>query len=85
MGLWPMKGSELGLLLRMPSVQCNKGVKPGLGNLQSSEIVNKAKMMAPPAHTATASTSTLCKLLTWDAAGVWQEVIIYFYLFCVCV
>eukprot|EP00884_Botryococcus_braunii_P014144 jgi/Botrbrau1/22730/Bobra.0132s0068.1 len=40
---------------------------------QSSEIVNKAKVIAPPAHTATASTSTLCKLLTWDAAGVWQE------------
>jgi hypothetical protein len=28
--------------------------------------------MAPPSHTATASTSTLCKLLTWHQAGVWQ-------------
>lgn len=28
--------------------------------------------MAPPDHTATASTSTLCKVLTWDGAGVWQ-------------
>ncbi len=28
--------------------------------------------MAPSSHTATASTSTLCKLLTWDQQGVWQ-------------
>ena len=29
--------------------------------------------MAPPSHTATASTSTLCKMLTWHAAGAWQQ------------
>jgi hypothetical protein len=28
--------------------------------------------MSPPSHTATASTSTLCKLLTWHQSGVWQ-------------
>lgn len=28
--------------------------------------------MAPPAHTATAATSTLCKLLTWHLDGTWQ-------------
>jgi hypothetical protein len=28
--------------------------------------------MAPPAHTATAPTSTLCKLLTWRAEGAWR-------------
>jgi hypothetical protein len=28
--------------------------------------------MAPPAHTATAATSTLCKLLTWHLEGIWQ-------------
>jgi hypothetical protein len=28
--------------------------------------------MAPPQHTATASTSTLCKLLTWHQQGTWQ-------------
>lgn len=31
-----------------------------------------AQAIAPPAHTAVASTSTLCKLLTWHQAGVWQ-------------
>jgi hypothetical protein len=29
--------------------------------------------MAPPDHTAVASTSTLCKALAWDAQGVWQH------------
>lgn len=29
--------------------------------------------MAPAAHTATASTSTLCKLLTWHMDGTWQQ------------
>lgn len=29
--------------------------------------------MAPPEHTATASTSTLCKLLTWDSQQLWQR------------
>lgn len=28
--------------------------------------------IAPPEHTATAATSTLCKLLTWDSQGLWQ-------------
>jgi len=31
-----------------------------------------AQDIAPPAHTAVASTSTLCKLLTWHLAGTWQ-------------
>ncbi|KAG2426897.1 hypothetical protein HXX76_012684 [Chlamydomonas incerta] len=35
---------------------------------QSKEMAAAAKAMAPPAHTATAPTSTLCKLLTW-----WHE------------
>jgi hypothetical protein len=29
--------------------------------------------IAPPEHTATASTSTLCKVLTWDAEQLWQH------------
>ena len=29
--------------------------------------------LAPPTHTATASTSTLCKLLTWHLDGTWQK------------
>lgn len=29
--------------------------------------------MAPPEHTATASTSTLCKLLAWDGQQLWQR------------
>ncbi|PNW86846.1 hypothetical protein CHLRE_02g098150v5 [Chlamydomonas reinhardtii] len=36
---------------------------------QNKEVAAAAKAMAPPAHTATAPTSTLCKLLTW-----WNEV-----------
>lgn len=28
--------------------------------------------IAPPSHTATASTSTLCKVLTWHLEGIWQ-------------
>ncbi|GLC37560.1 hypothetical protein PLESTB_001760900 [Pleodorina starrii] len=32
---------------------------------QGRDVVAAAKAMAPPAHTATAPTSTLCKLLTW--------------------
>eukprot|EP00877_Chromochloris_zofingiensis_P014222 jgi/Chrzof1/9053/Cz03g34110.t1 len=40
---------------------------------QSSEAVAAAKDMAPAAHTATASTSTLCKLLTWHMDGTWQQ------------
>lgn len=32
-----------------------------------------AQAMCPPAHTATASTSTLCKLLTWHQQGAWQK------------
>jgi hypothetical protein len=33
----------------------------------------RLQAMAPPSHTATASTSTLCKLLTWHLAGTWQQ------------
>ena len=32
----------------------------------------KKQAIAPPAHTAAAPTSTLCKLLTWHLAGTWQ-------------
>ena len=39
---------------------------------QSSEVVRKVKDLAPPSHTTTASTSTLCKLLTWTREGRWQ-------------
>ncbi len=34
---------------------------------------NQPQAIAPPAHTAVASTSTLCKLLTWHLAGTWQS------------
>lgn len=39
---------------------------------QGAHIVQLAKDMAPPDHTATASTSTLCKVLTWHEEGTWQ-------------
>ncbi|GBF88954.1 xylulose kinase [Raphidocelis subcapitata] len=39
---------------------------------QGPEAVAAAKAIAPPAHTAVAATSTLCKLLTWRAAGAWS-------------
>ena len=37
-------------------------------------MVERAKEMAPPQHTAAAASSTLCKLLAWDADGLWQQV-----------
>ncbi|KAK9830925.1 hypothetical protein WJX81_006147 [Elliptochloris bilobata] len=40
---------------------------------QAREVVERAKAMAPAKHTATAASSTLCKLLAWDADGVWQQ------------
>jgi sugar (pentulose or hexulose) kinase len=39
---------------------------------QNAAVVAHAKQMAPPDHAATAATSTLCKVLAWDEAGVWQ-------------
>ncbi|WIA31867.1 hypothetical protein OEZ86_002732 [Tetradesmus obliquus] len=39
---------------------------------QGAEAVAAAKAIAPASHTATASTSTLCKLLAWHQAGTWQ-------------
>ncbi|GIL57680.1 hypothetical protein Vafri_12808 [Volvox africanus] len=45
---------------------------------QAKDIVAAAKAIAPPAHTATAATSTLCKLLTWwygtGDGGNWRQV-----------
>ena len=41
---------------------------------QAGEVVERAKAMAPPQHTAAAASSTLCKLLAWDADSLWQEV-----------
>eukprot|EP00878_Enallax_costatus_P034508 GHUV01038266.1.p1 GENE.GHUV01038266.1~~GHUV01038266.1.p1 ORF type:complete len:414 (+),score=132.25 GHUV01038266.1:205-1446(+) len=40
---------------------------------QGPEAVAAAKVVAPPAHTATASTSTLCKGITWHQQGIWQQ------------
>ena len=40
--------------------------------VQPAAVVARAKQIAPPEHTATAATSTLCKVLAWDEAGVWQ-------------
>lgn len=40
---------------------------------QDAEAVARAKEMAPAGHTATAPTSTLCKVLSWDGAGAWQR------------
>ena len=40
---------------------------------QAKEVVERAKAMAPPQHTAAAASSTLCKLLAWDADGLWQQ------------
>ncbi|KAL4452139.1 hypothetical protein ABPG75_007801 [Micractinium tetrahymenae] len=39
---------------------------------QPAEAVARARALAPPDHTATASTSTLCKVLAWDGEGAWQ-------------
>ncbi|KAF5829568.1 hypothetical protein DUNSADRAFT_15895 [Dunaliella salina] len=36
------------------------------------KAVAMAKEIAPPSHTATASTSTLCKVIHWHLEGVWQ-------------
>lgn len=41
---------------------------------QGQDSVNLAAKIAPASHTATASSSTLCKLLTWHIQGRWQEV-----------
>lgn len=35
--------------------------------------LHPCQAIAPATHTATASTSTLCKLLTWHLAGTWQK------------
>ncbi|KAK9805292.1 hypothetical protein WJX72_011497 [[Myrmecia] bisecta] len=40
---------------------------------QGGAIVKLAQAIAPASHTATASTSTFCKLLTWHDQGIWQE------------
>ena len=40
---------------------------------QAKKVVERAKAMAPPQHTAAAASSTLCKLLAWDADGLWQQ------------
>lgn len=39
---------------------------------QAPEAVQAAGALAPPAHTATAASSPLCKLLAWHQEGVWQ-------------
>lgn len=39
---------------------------------QGPAVVQRVKAMAPVGHTVTASTSTLCKVVTWDDAGIWQ-------------
>jgi D-ribulokinase len=39
---------------------------------QSPHIVDLVKSIAPKDHTTVAATSTLCKLLTWSEAGIWQ-------------
>ena len=39
---------------------------------QSASVVETVKALAPPSHTTTASTSTLCKLITWSQEGKWQ-------------
>lgn len=36
-------------------------------------LVNVGQAIAPASHTATASTSTLCKVLTWHLANTWQD------------
>ncbi|GIL90925.1 hypothetical protein Vretimale_17123 [Volvox reticuliferus] len=45
---------------------------------QAKGVVAAAQAIAPPAHTATAATSTLCKLLTWwdctGDGGKWRRV-----------
>jgi sugar (pentulose or hexulose) kinase len=39
---------------------------------QSPAVVEVVKALAPPSHTTTASTSTLCKLITWTQESKWQ-------------
>lgn len=40
--------------------------------LRGCQTPSPRQAIAPPAHTAAAATSTLCKLLTWHQSGVWQ-------------
>ncbi|MEW5307271.1 MAG: hypothetical protein WDW36_009678 [Sanguina aurantia] len=40
---------------------------------QGEQAVQRVKSIAPASHTTTASTSSLCKLMTWHDAGVWQQ------------
>ena len=40
---------------------------------QPCESVEYAKSIAPPDHTATASTSSLCKVITWHQQQLWQD------------
>ncbi|KAK9840907.1 hypothetical protein WJX84_004162 [Apatococcus fuscideae] len=40
---------------------------------QLTSSVQAVKEIAPPGHTATASTSALCKMMTWHNTGTWQK------------
>lgn len=40
---------------------------------QGADAVARTEVIAPRGHTATASTSTLCKVLAWDEQGSWQS------------
>lgn len=42
---------------------------------QGADAVARAKQIAPADHTATAATSTLCKVLAWDGEGAWQKAV----------
>ena len=69
LGLGGRKG-ETGGCVRQGSM--GQGLVSGQTYPQCSSYPS-SQVMAPPAHTATASTSTLCKLLTWHQAGAWQK------------
>lgn len=45
---------------------------PKMGLPTTAVLPTHPQAIAPPSHTATASTSTLCKVLQWHADGAWQ-------------
>jgi hypothetical protein len=48
--------------------------EPKLYNeVQPDWAVEHARRIAPPDHTATAATSTLCKAIAWDGEQAWQQ------------
>ena len=57
---------ESGALLQPPKMY---------SEAQHPSVVAAVKAISPVDHTVTASTSTLCKVMTWHQQGMWQSVV----------